>query len=320
MQVIRNRPDWIKGIITPQPSVVAIGNFDGIHLGHRALIEKSRELAGPSGPVAVVTFEPLPLAFFRPDQAPARLSTIYQKLSLLRAAGVDVTWLMRFNRELAALSAADFVKQVLVHRLRAKAVVIGEDFRFGKGRQGDVALLRALGASLGFDVVTVPAVMIDGERISSSGIRTRLAAGDFASAAAWLGRPFTMEGRVIRGAALGRTLGYPTANLAVRSQPSPLGGVLAAFSRVEGGPWMPSVTNLGRRPAVGGKEPLLEVHFFDFNQDLYGQRLEVQFVAKLRDELDFGSLDDLVEQMKRDEEEARHCLAKARSPHDEPVG
>jgi len=278
------------------------------------LIERSRKLAGPGDSVAVITFEPLPQAFFRPEQAPARLSTVYQKLDLLRSAGVDMTWLMRFGREFAKLSAREFTEQVLVRKLRASYVVIGEDFRFGRGQEGDMAMLQDSGRELGFEVSTVPAVLFGGERISSSGIRTRLAAGNLASAADWLGRPFRMEGHVTRGAGLGRKLGYPTANLGIRAQPSPLGGVLAAFSRVAGGPWLPSVTNLGRRPAVGGKEPLLEVHFFDFDEDLYGQRLEVQFVAKLRDELNFEILDDLVEQMKRDEREARLLLAGAETP------
>ena len=247
---------------------------------------------------------------------------MYQKLNLLRSAGVDITWLMRFDQKLAGLTAREFVEQVLVGKMNAHSVVIGEDFRFGRGREGDVAMLSALGAEMsaemgtdmGFGVETVGAVLNRGERISSSGIRTRLAAGNLASAADWLGRPFRMEGHVTRGAGLGRKLGYPTANLGIRAQPSPLGGVLAAFSRVAGGPWLPSVTNLGRRPAVGGKEPLLEVHFFDFDEDLYGQRLEVQFVAKLRDELNFEILDDLVEQMKRDEREARLLLAGAETP------
>ena len=319
MRIIRNRPGT-EGTFDPGPSVVAIGNFDGVHLGHQALIETSRELAGTDGSVAVVTFEPLPQAFFRPEQAPARLSTVYQKLDLLRSAGVDMTWLMRFDRQLAALTARQFVEQVLVRKLNASHVVVGEDFRFGRGREGDVALLAKLGAELGYEVKTVPAVLCDNERISSSGIRSKLAAGDFASAAGSLGRPFRMEGYVTRGAALGRALGYPTANLRIRAEPSPLGGVLAAFSRVRGGRWLPAVTNLGRRPAVGGKEPLLEVHFFDFDKDLYGQRLEVQFVAKLRDELNFESLDDLVEQMKRDEQSARLILAAADSPPNDPIG
>ena len=320
MRLIRNRPQWAKGALVPGPCAVAIGNFDGVHLGHRALIETSRQLAGTDGAVAVITFEPLPQAFFRPERAPARLSTVYQKLDLLRSAGVDLTWLMRFDSQLAALTATEFVEQVLVEKLNSSHVVVGEDFRFGYGQEGDVAMLTELGSELGFEVQTVPAVLCDKERVSSSGIRAKLAAGDFTSAADWLGRPFRMEGHVTRGAGLGRTLGYPTANLRIRAEPSPLGGVLAAFSRVNGGPWLPAVINLGRRPAVGGKEPLLEVHFFDFDEDIYGQRLEVQFVAKLRDELDFESLDDLVAQIKRDEQSARLCLAEAQSPRNDPVG
>ena len=320
MRLIRNRPEWNDGVCSRKRSVVSIGNFDGVHLGHRALIEHSRDLAGADAAVAVVTFEPLPQAFFRPEHAPAKLTTIHQKLDLLRSAGVDLAWLMRFDSELAALTAKEFTEQVLVRKLNASYVVIGEDFRFGRGQEGDVVMLTKLGRELGFEVKTVSAVRSDGVRISSSGIRERLAAGNFESAADWLGRPFRMEGHVTRGAGLGRKLGYPTANLAIRSEPSPLGGVLAAFSRVAGGPWLPSVTNLGRRPAVGGKEPLLEVHFFDFNEDIYGQRLEVQFVAKLRDELDFESLDGLVAQMRRDEQRARQCLAETESPRNDLVG
>jgi riboflavin kinase/FMN adenylyltransferase len=316
MQVIRNRPEWTDGVFAPGPSVVAIGNFDGVHLGHRALIEASRQLAGADASVVVVTFEPLPQAFFRPEHAPARLSTVYQKLHLLRSAGVDMTWMMRFDSQFAALSAREFIEQVLVEKLSASYVVVGEDFRFGCGQEGDVAMLAKLGGELGFEVKTVPAVLCDDERVSSSGVRAKLAAGNFTSAADWLGRPFRMEGHVTRGAGLGKTLGYPTANLRIRAEPCPLGGVLAVFSRVNGGPWLPAVTNLGRRPAVGGREPLLEVHFFDFNEDLYGQRLEVQFVAKLRDELNFESLDHLVEQMKRDEQAARLKLAGVNKPSD----
>jgi len=298
---------------------VTIGNFDGVHLGHRALVARCRQLADNDRPVTVVTFEPLPQAFFRPEQAPARLCTVYQKLELLRAAGVDLTWLMRFDRSLASMTARDFAERVLAQKLSAKAVVVGEDFRFGRGQEGDVTLLATLGREMGFKVETIAPVLYDGERISSSGLRAKLAAGDLASAAAWLGRPYRMEGHVIRGAGLGKKLGYPTANLAIRAEPSPLNGVLAAFARIAGGRWRPAVTNLGRRPAVGGKEPLLEVHFFDLDRDLYGQRLEVQFVAKLRDELNFGSLDDLVEQMKRDEWKARRLLADTPPPQDEPV-
>ena len=322
MRVIRNRPDGAaftgpgraRGLYAPEGAVVAIGNFDGVHRGHLALIDRCRQLAASGQAIALVTFEPLPQAFFRPEQAPARLTTVYQKLGLLRAAGVDLTWLTRFDGRFAGMTAREFVERVLVAGLGARQVVIGADFRFGRGREGDVTSLAVLGDEFGFGVHVEPVVLCNGERISSSGIRRHLAAGEFVEAAALLGRPFRMEGHVIRGAGLGRKLGYPTANLRIRARPSPLGGVLAAFARVEGGEWLPAVSNLGRRPAVGGGEPLLEVHFFDLDQDLYGQRLEVQFVAKLRDELDFGSIDELVAQMKRDAEAARDCLADAARP------
>jgi riboflavin kinase/FMN adenylyltransferase len=314
MQIIRNRPERKDPAGVPEGSAVAIGNFDAVHRGHRSLIERCRQLAGRRHAVAVVSFEPLPQAFFRPDDPPPRLTTVYRKLELLRGLGVDLTWLMRFDASLAALSARDFVRQVLVERLNARYVVVGADFRYGRGREGDVALLRQLGEEFGFEAVTVPAVMCNGDRISSTGIRRLLAAGEFAPAADQLGRPFRMEGHVVRGAGLGRKLGYPTANLRVRSQPSPLGGVLAAFSSIAGGPWLPAVTNLGRRPVVGGRETLLEVHFFDFDRDIYGQRLDVQFVAKLRDEENFDSIDDLVARMKQDERQARAILAKVRPP------
>lgn len=318
MRLIRNRPGEVAPgfaeMHAPAGSAVSVGNFDGLHLGHRALVDRCRQLGGGALATAVMTFEPLPAAFFRPEQAPARLSTVYRKLKLLKSWRVDVIWLARFDRAFADLSPSEFVEQALVSTLRAKHVVVGEDFRFGHRREGDVGMLRALGEEFGFGVDIVPAVLHGGERISSSRVRQRLADGDFDGAAELLGRPFRMEGHVVRGAGLGRKLGYPTANLRIRAQPSPLGGVLAAFARVGQGAWRPAVANLGRRPAVGGGEPLLEVHFFDLDEDLYGQRLEVQFVAKLRDEANFEQLEALVEQMRRDEQAALDCLAAARRP------
>jgi len=326
MRVIRNRPEHCGLVGTPActihvpgGAVVAIGNFDGVHRGHQALLERCRALAeaDPAGGrlgVAVVTFEPLPQAYFRPEEAPARLTTVYQKLALFRSAGVDVVWLMRFDRQFAGWTAREFAEGVLLRQMTARHVVIGEDFRFGYRREGDVPLLRLLGSEFGFQVHPEPQVAVDGERVSSSGIRRLLADGDFAAAGEWLGRPFRMEGHVVRGAGLGRKLGYPTANLRIRARPSPLGGVVAAWARTAGGPWRPAVTNLGRRPAVGGGEPLLEVHFFDFEGDLYGRRLEVQFVAKLRDEQDFERVEDLIAQMQRDERAARELLAAAARP------
>jgi len=315
MRVIRNRPGQTGLTVSAvRRHVVAIGNFDGLHLGHRALIQQCHRKQGPDEAIAVLTFEPLPQAFFRPEQAPARLSTVYRKLSLLDQAGVDTVWLMRFDRQLADLSARQFVEQALVEALNSSCVVVGEDFRFGRGREGDVEILRELGVEHGFEVATVAAVEWKGQRISSSGIRKMLAAGEFQAAAGWLGRPFRMEGHVVRGAQLGRKLGFPTANLKIRAHPSPLQGVFAVLARTTDGPWRPAVSSLGWRPAVGGDEPLLEVHFFDFEQDLYGQRLEVQFVAKLRDEQNFDSMDDLVEQMNTDAAQARACLASTEIP------
>ncbi|MEJ2384169.1 MAG: bifunctional riboflavin kinase/FAD synthetase [Xanthomonadales bacterium] len=314
MRVIRNRPEWTGGSFARRATAVAIGNFDGVHLGHQALIQKSRELAVSGLDSAVMTFEPLPAAFFRPQAAPARLTTVYRKLDLLRCAGVDLTWMVRFDGRFAGLSADEFVRDVLTERLRARYVVVGEDFHFGRQQQGDVALLRRMQSECGFEVVTVPAVTRDGERISSSGIRARLAEADFAGAERFLGRPFRMEGHVVRGQQLGRRLGYPTANLRIRAEPSPLHGVLAVYARIAGGAWLPAVANLGRRPVVGGRNALLEVHFFDFDADIYGQRLDVQFVAKLRDEQDFDGLDALVEKMKGDERDARMILAETEPP------
>ncbi len=287
-----------------------------MHRGHMSLIECCQEMASSNDVLAMVTFEPLPQAFFRPGHEPARLSTVHQKLSSFQAAGVDLVWMMRFGKELAGQSAREFARQVLHAGLAAKCVVIGEDFRFGRGREGNVSMLKQFGAEMGFDVETVAAVECSGQRISSSGIRQHLAAGNFRSAAECLGRPFRMEGCVVRGANLGKKLGYPTANLRIRARPSPLQGVFAVFARCAGDRWRAGVSNLGWRPAVGGKEPLLEVHFFDFDKDLYGQRLEVQFVAKLRNELNFEHIDDLVVQMTSDEAQARACLARIAMPED----
>ena len=316
MRVIRNRPGQLAGDIADGGTVVTIGNFDGLHLGHQALVERCHALKKPGEKVGVVTFEPLPAAFFRPEQAPSRLNAVDRKLMILRSLGVDLVWLMRFDAALAGLGARDFVQQVLVGSLGARAVVVGHDFHFGRGKEGDARMLGRLGEEFGFREEIVPPVMLDGERVSSSGVRQRLLVGDFEAAARLLGRPYRMGGHVVRGQALGRTLGYPTANLRIRAEPSPLTGVLATWARINDGPWLPSVANLGRRPAVGGREPLLEVHFFDFDEDIYGQRLDVQFVAKLREETNFDSLEALVEQMKKDESAARAVLARAEKPDD----
>jgi riboflavin kinase/FMN adenylyltransferase len=289
-------------------SVVTIGNFDGLHLGHQALIRRCKLLAEEQQAIAVVTFEPLPLAWFRPDSAPARLMSVRQKLEYLAQNSVDLTWLMRFNQSLAALPAEDFVRLVLVDTLAARHVVVGEDFRYGNGRQGDTDSLRQTGLKLGFELSAVPMLEVSEQTVSSSRIRKCLADGDLEMAKQLIGRPFRMSGVVIKGRQLGRQLGYPTANIRLAAQPSPLLGVFAIRARGANDVWCDGVANLGTRPAVGGQGLLLEVHLFDMDVDLYGQRLEVEFVEKLREETNFEDIDDLVVQMREDERLARQCL------------
>lgn len=305
MQVIRDNP----GRQLLQSSVVTIGNFDALHLGHQSLIQHCELLADGKRPIAVITFEPLPETWFRPHAAPARLMSARQKLDYLANEGIALVWLMRFNKALAALSAEDFVQSVLVDTLDASDVVVGEDFRYGKGRQGDTGSLRQAGEKLGFGLNTIPMLDVNGQRASSTAIREHLASGDLERAKHLLGRPFRMAGRVIRGQQLGRQLGYPTANIRLAALPSPVQGIFAIRVRWGNSDWHDGVANLGTRPAVGGEGFLLEAHLFDFKGDLYGQRLEVELVKKLRDEAHFEDIDDLVVQMREDERQARVCLA-----------
>ncbi len=306
MRVIRDNP----GRQLLRSSVVTIGNFDGLHLGHQALIRLCKSLAGDRHSTAVVTFEPLPQAWFRPDTAPARLMSVRQKLDFLATQAIDMVWMMRFNQALAGMDAESFVQSVLVNTLAVKNVVVGEDFRYGKRRQGDIESLRRSGEMLGFGVQAVPMVDIGDCRASSSNIREALACGDLNQAKRLLGRPYSMSGRVIKGRQLGRQLGYPTANIRLASEPSPLKGVFAIRARWGNGGWHDGVANLGTRPAVGGEGFLVEAHLFDFNGDLYGRKLEVEFVKKLRDEAHFEDVDDLVVQMREDERQARHCQSQ----------
>lgn len=306
MRVIRDNPD--RQLL--QSSVVTIGNFDGLHRGHQALIQLCRSLAENRHSIAVVTFEPLPQAWFQPDTAPARLMSVRQKLDFLADEAVDLVWLMRFNHALAGMDAERFVQSVLVNTLAAKHIVVGEDFRYGTRRQGDIETLRRSGERLGFDVHAVPMIDIDGCRVSSSNIRESLSSGDLKQAEHLLGRPYRMAGRVIGGRRLGRQLGYPTANIRLASAPSPLNGVFAIRARWDDSEWHDGVANLGTRPAVGGEGFLVEVHLFDFEGDLYGLKMEVEFIEKLRDEAHFEVIDDLVVQMREDERQARFCLAQ----------
>jgi riboflavin kinase/FMN adenylyltransferase len=295
--------------LCPNGSVVCIGAFDGLHLGHRALVRHAIERAQALDvPAVVLSFEPLPREFFGAAAAPARLQLPAMRVREFSALGVRHIGLLRFNAALAAMSAEDFVRRMLVERLNVREVWVGPDFRFGHGRAGNLALLQRMGADAGFLADTIAPVEIDGARVSSTRIRTALVAGDFRSAARLLGKPYAIRGRVVRGRQLGRTLGYPTANLRFANKVPALRGIYATWVHGVGSERMASVSSFGTRPTVDGKEPLLEAHLFDFDGDLYGRHIEVEFVAKLRDEEKFPDLPTLVAQMNRDAAQARELL------------
>jgi len=298
--------------LSPRGSVVCVGAFDGVHLGHRALLERVTSRARVQGLTAcAISFAPIPREFFARGAPVPRLASVREKIERIGDAGIDRLLLLRFNAALAAMEAEDFVTRVLRERCGAREIWVGADFRFGHARRGDVALLKKLGARDGFAVETLGDVTVDGERVSSSAIRTHLSNGEFASASRLLGRAFSIGGHVVRGAQLGRKLGYPTANVRLGRRVSPVGGIFAV--RVLGieRQAMPGVASLGIRPTVNGTEPLLEAHLFDFDGDLYGKRSDVEFVAKLRDEAKFADLDTMVKQIGRDAAEARAILADA---------
>ena len=289
-------------------SVVTIGTYDGLHLGHQALIARTREHGGRLGrPAVLLTFEPMPREFLNPQDPPARLTTFRERWRILGGSGLDYLWLLRFDDALRNLSAEDFA-QLLVRRLRASMVVVGHDFRFARKGEATAAVLAAAGERLGFAVDVLPAVTLAGERVSSSGVRAALACGDFARAGRWLGRPYSMRGRVVGGKRLGRDLGFPTANLALGRRRAPVAGIFAVRVHGIAGAPLPGVASLGTRPTVGGTEALLEAHVFDFDEDLYGREIEVEFAAKLRDEQRFASLEALTGQMQRDAADARRIL------------
>ena len=295
--------------LAPQGSVVCIGAFDGVHRGHRAVLERVRVRADELRASAVaVTFAPIPRAYFA--EAP-QLSSPREKIKALVDAGIDRILMLRFNAALAAMSAEDFIARILVERVAAREVWIGEGFRFGHERKGDLALLQRLGIEEWFTANAVPPVIANGERVSSSRIRTLLAAGDVDAAEQMLGRRFSMGGHVVHGQQLGRKLGWPTANVRLGARVPPLGGVFAVRVRGIGEIARPGVASLGVRPTVATasiKEPLLEAHLFDFDSDIYGKRIEVEFVKKLRNEEKFPDLDTMVRQIERDAAAARKIL------------
>ncbi len=293
--------------------VATIGNFDGVHLGHQAVFRALRDKAAEYGlPATVILFEPQPMEFFRPEQAPARLTRLREKLIHIRACGIDRVLLLEFNGSLAELEAAAFVKRILVDGLGIRHLYVGDDFRFGRGRQGDFSLLRARGEEYGFGVESMDTVCHDDCRISSTRIRQALEVGDFATAEACLGRSYQICGRVGHGNRRGRTIGFPTLNINLHRRVSPLTGVFAV--RVQGlaeGD-LPGVANIGTRPTVDGEgRPLLEVHLFDFDRQVYGRQVGVSFVSRIREERRFPSFDDLKQQILKDAADARRILGIA---------
>ncbi|MCH4893459.1 bifunctional riboflavin kinase/FAD synthetase [Sphingomonas sp. SFZ2018-12] len=290
--------------------IVALGNFDGFHLGHQAVVGRAVAMARAAGrPAIVATFDPHPVRYFRPDAPPFRLTTLDQRQRLFGAAGADAMLVFAFNADLASLSAAEFAQARLVERVGAAGVVTGADFTFGKGRDGDVDVLARLGDAMGFATATVAPVADGGDIVSSSRIREALKAGRPREAAALLTRPFAIEGMVEPGAKLGRELGYPTANLRLGSYLRPAYGIYAVRGRIADGRVLDGVANLGIRPSFDPPIELLEPYFFDFSGDLYDQRIEVELIEYLRPEAKFDDLEALKAQMARDCDAARAALA-----------
>jgi riboflavin kinase/FMN adenylyltransferase len=305
MRLIRG----LDGLRAPgKHCVVTVGSYDGLHLGHQALLARLHERAAASGDASViVTFEPLPREYLQPQHPPARLTSLRERWRILAPMPLDYLCLLRFDEALRNLSAQEFAS-LLARELGARSVVVGHDFRFGKNGEATAPVLAEAGRQLGFEVEVLPAVTLGNERISSSGVRAALAAADFGRAAAWLGRPWSMRGRVRGGQRLGRSLGFPTANLPLERRRAPVAGVFAVRVHGIAAQGLPGVANLGTRPAVAGTEALLEAHVFDFDADLYGREIAVEFVAKLRDEAYFASLAALTAQMQQDAAAARRIL------------
>ena len=307
----------IRGLAprTAAPCVLTIGAFDGLHIGHGALMARALARAAELDlPAGLLSFEPMPREVLQPEAAPARLTNFRERWRLLEGSGLERFHLLTFNAKLRAMSGLKFME--VLRSLGVRALIVGHDFRFGHKGEATAEWCASEARNFGFEVDIVAPVTVAGVRVSSGLVRTALAAGELARAAPLLGRPYSMRARVRRGARLGRTLGFPTANLGLDRRRTPLSGIFAA--RVHGGAlpapasghggW-PAVASLGTRPMVNGVEPLLEVHLFDYQGDLYGTELEVEFVTWLRDEQRFESLEAMVAQMHRDAAAARAALA-----------
>ena len=305
MQIVRGLPS-----VPPErrPSAVALGVFDGVHVGHRAILGAAVAHARATGaPALACTFEPNPLEVLQPERAPLPITTLEERLELIGACGVDGTVVLTFTRELAAVEPEAFVKDVLVERLAARQVVVGFNHRFGRAARGDAALLRELGTRMGFTVDVIPPLMVDGAPVSSTAIRAALGRGDLDAAARMLGRPYTLPGTVVAGAGRGRTLGFPTANVAPGRPVLVAPGVYACTFEVGGQPRR-AVVNVGVRPTFGEATLAVEAYLLDFSGDLYGQTVRLVFVSRVREERRFPSVDALRAQIADDVETARRRL------------
>lgn len=311
--------ELIRGLHNLRPGhrgcAVSIGNFDGVHLGHRAvvaqLVQRARFLSVPS---LIMLFEPQPAEYFRPETPPARLMRLREKLWALRQEPLDRVLCVRFDEPFVALEPEAFIERILVKALEVRCLIVGEDFRFGKNRRGDIEMLQRTGRRHGFAVETAPMFDVNGERVSSTRIRAALAASDLERAEQLIGRPYRMCGRVVRGARIGREIGVPTANIHVHRRRTPIQGIFVVEMNGLPGEPLPAVASLGTRPTVGGTHTLLEVHLLDFDSDIYRAQVAVDFLHKLREERRFGSLEEMRVQILRDIEQARGYFNGRRMP------
>lgn len=295
-----------------QGGVVTIGNFDGVHIGHQQLVAETVKKAVELGVSStVITFEPHPFEFFAKENLTIpRLTRLREKFYALRECGIDNLLILPFNHKLASISASDFIKKILHDTLHPLHIIIGDDFHFGYKREGDLALLKKKGVEFGFTVDAIKTIKVKGERVSSTRVRQALANGDHMLANELLGHPYTMLGRIRRGDQLGRQLGFPTANIFLHRRLTPVHGIYTVYLHGIAENPLPGVANVGIRPTVDGTRTLLEVHLFDFNQEIYGRYVKVEFCEKLRDEVRYANLDLLKEQIAKDVAIARNYFHK----------
>ncbi len=308
MQLVRHLDDLPFALLAAG-SVVTIGAYDGLHLGHVQLLDRVTTASAKHGlPSIVMSFEPTPKEFFAAASPPARLMRFREKFEALEDRGVDIFYCPRFDAQKRDISVGDFIRRILTHGLGARHIVIGDDFRFARRREGTLEHLQRAGRALGYSIEQVPSVIIDGIRVSSTAIRDCLWDGEMQRATALLGRPYRMSGKVVRGENLGHSLGYPTANVDLRRRQSAVMGIFAVRVHGLGAEPLDAVASVGDRPTFGGAKPILEAHIFDFDEDIYGEYIHVDFIARLRGQEKYDRVEDLVAQMHRDADNARSIL------------